>query len=263
MSIQNQRLTTIRLKTQRAKEHITTLQNTIQTFFQSKPYQVSTKKDNASRLVYYLSSVHDTPLYLSLIAGDVIQNLSSSLDHLAWQLYLIGAGTSYKDERIYFPITNDSTFYKKCVSKLGVMRNDAIQVLNSIQPYKNGTEHNLWLLHKLNNIDKHRLLVTVGSAFQSLNLGAYQLAELEKAMGKKLPKLDFYVKPQDNLFPLKEGSELFIDVPNAEPSPVLDFSFNIVFNELGIVERKPVIETMNDLYSEVEKTIQKFEPCLT
>jgi len=52
------------------------------------------------------------------------------------------------------------------------MGNAAINAIDTTEPYQGGKGHSLWVLHKLNNIDKHRLLITVGSAYRSFNVGA-------------------------------------------------------------------------------------------
>jgi hypothetical protein len=40
----------------------------------------------------------------------------------------------------------------------------AIAKIDAIRPYKTGNDV-LWMRHKLNNIDKHRLLLAVGSRY--------------------------------------------------------------------------------------------------
>jgi hypothetical protein len=258
------RLALIQIKIERAKEHITNLHNVIQGFFDSKPYQVSTKRDASRRLIYYLSNVQPTSTRIAVIEGDAIQNLRSALDHLAWQLFLIGTGGTVNGDQVYFPIANDATSYNSKLRGLRGMKSDAITMFNAIQPYKGGKDDKLWVLHKLSIIDKHRLLVTVGSAFQSLNLGGYMCANMQmNAAGIPIPKVDAYFKPVDNLFPLKTGKELFIDTVDAQVNKWLDFRFNIVLNEPGVIDGAPLLDTLNDFSGLVNKTVLLFTPCLT
>src|SRR5438132_5583994 len=44
--------------------------------------------------------------------------------------------------------------------------------IDALRPYKGGNDV-LWQLHELNNVDKHRLILTVGSALRSTDLGDY------------------------------------------------------------------------------------------
>ncbi|HML01806.1 MAG TPA: hypothetical protein VK487_00365 [Candidatus Bathyarchaeia archaeon] len=262
-----ERLTLIQVKIERAKEHIATLHKVIQGFFDSKPYQVSTKRDASRRLVYYLSKVQPTPICIAVIAGDAIQNLRTALDHMAWQLFLIGTGGAISNKHIYFPIADDATAYNSRLEKLrqkGV-RTDAIRALNAIQPYKGGKDEKLWVLNELNNRDKHRLLVTVGSSYQSMNIGAYARKMLINATGGQfpIPKIDDYLRPNENLFPLKVGDKLFIDAVDAQENSELDFRFNVVLNEPRVIEGAPLIDTLNNFSYIVNKTVLLFEPCLT
>jgi hypothetical protein len=48
------------------------------------------------------TGVQPTPIRLTAILGDVIHNLRSSLDHLAFQLVWVGTGA--QPSNIYFPI---------------------------------------------------------------------------------------------------------------------------------------------------------------
>ena len=144
------------------------------------------------------------------------------------------------------------------------MRPDAIKVIDAIKPYKDGHDL-LWLLYKLNNIDKHRLVITVGSAFRSVNLGVYMQQMMQRMWADKgvtLPVLDFYVRPADRLFPLKAGDELFIDAPDAEVNEKMQFVFEVAFGEPQVVEGKPLLDTLHQLAKIVEGIVPGFEPLL-
>jgi hypothetical protein len=91
----------------------------------------------------------------------------------------------------------------------------SIKAIDAIKPYQYGDDA-LWQLHKLNNLDKHRALLTVGSGYHSLNIGAYGFRRLQKAFPKQtIPILDAFFKPANRQFPLKAGDVLFTDLPDA------------------------------------------------
>jgi len=262
------RLALIQVKMDRAKEHITSLNTAISTFFGTHPYQVSTKRDSTRRLIYYLSGVQPTPTSFAIITGDAIQNLRSALDHLAYQLFLVGTNGSTDGHHVYFPIHRGATEYQNNLSRQTQgMRQDAVSTLNTLEPYKGGKGHKLWVLHELNLIDKHRLLVTVGSSYQSFNVGAHMrpmMQEQAAAVGIAAPKVpDLYLKPADNLFPLKVGDELLIDAVDAQVNNEMDFRFNIVLNESGVIEGAPLLDTVKDFCDLVNKTALLFTSCLT
>lgn len=89
-------------------------------------------------------------------------------------------------------------------------------------------------------MEKHRLLITVGSQFQSLDLGAHRVAMLRHAAAEPnrhmLPKdildLSAFFKPKSSAIQIAAGTELFIDAPDAEPNPEMQFRFNVPLHEL-------------------------------
>ena len=69
-----------------ASKHLAVLQEAVCAYEQSDPYQIR-QEFSPSR---YTASIYVTakplPLDISFMAGDVLNNLRSTLDHLAWQL---------------------------------------------------------------------------------------------------------------------------------------------------------------------------------
>lgn len=245
----------------RAKQIQLELQKELNTFFESQPYKISTKIDpQFKRLIYYLAKSDDVPVKLSLLTGDLIQNLRSSLDHLAYKLFKVGSDNGSEGRHVYFPITEDLHQYKKEKdTKTQGFDQKAKDLIDTIKPYKGGNDI-LWKIHKLNNIDKHRLLVTVGSSFLSVDIGAH-LEELINAISTdiKFPRVPFLIKPSNISFPLKVGDELFVDAPNAKPIPHMQFKFNVVLNEPGVIEGEPLLEVVSSMIKCVEDLIPKFQ----
>jgi hypothetical protein len=261
-------LALIRLKIERANKHISDIDAASRAFFDAKPYKVATKRDPETRkMVYYLSSVDPVPASLATAAGDTIHNLRCSLDHLAQQLYLTGTGgaNGYRNQTSFL-ITNSAKDFKSSLpGKIEGMRQDAVDAIRALEPYKGGKGEDLWVLHRLNNIDKHRLIVTVGSSFQSVDIGAHMGQLMAKAFPEKLKGFSFpglFIRPADNLFPLKAGDELFIDGPDAEANEKMNFRFNIAVNEPGVIEGKPLLEALVEFSNRVSGIVASFEPCL-
>jgi hypothetical protein len=101
------------------------------------------------------------------IAGDVVHNLRSALDHLAQHLAIVGsASLSDKELRqIEFPIAETPAKYEADKArKVKGMRLEAIEAIDRLKPYKGGNDA-LWRIHELDNIDKHRALFTVAHDF--------------------------------------------------------------------------------------------------
>src|SRR5260370_31195217 len=85
------------------------LEEALRSFFASDPYKIKTKRDPRSQqLIYYVTKVDEVPDEIALITGDIIQNLRSALDHLAYQLFTLGPGNGTNGRRIYFPIAENA-----------------------------------------------------------------------------------------------------------------------------------------------------------
>src|SRR5207253_1434562 len=155
MPTADERLALIRVKIQRATEHLRNLETEVRAFLTTNPYVVGTKREPQTRkLIYYVESVSATPITIPAIASDMLQNLRSALDHLAYQLIL--AGGAIPSRQTCFPIFDTETGYRTMDSrKVMGMQQHAIQAIDALKPYQGGNDV-LWLLHRLNNVDKHR-----------------------------------------------------------------------------------------------------------
>ena len=266
----DERLAQIRPKVERAKKHIADANTEISDFLKINPYKVGTKRDpETRRLIYYLTSVVPVPASVALIAGDAIQNLMSALDHLAYQLVCRGTNDSPPNPNwIYFPIQDDAAKYEaKKMGKIQGARQTAIKAIDAIKPYKGGNDL-LWTLYRLNNVEKHRLLFTVGSMFQSLNIGALMQSSMQELwdqpdspfIGQMVPALDLFLKPADVLFPLKIGDELFIDLADAEVNEKVQFRFNVALSEPQIIEAQSLMELLVQLPGLVDGIINTLTP---
>jgi hypothetical protein len=251
------------IKLERAKRHYAELGAIIANFFATQPYKVSTRRKKDGRLVYYLSEVADMPNDIPCVIGDVIQNLRTALDHLAYSLWLDESNDEGRGERVYFPIDKDAESYNRNKSgKTQGISAQSMAIIDSLQPYRGGNDA-LWRIHSLNNRDKHRLLVTVGSSFQSFDLGAYMLPTMRRMMEQlaeetgtnpsDLPGTSLFLKPADNLFPLKADEELFIGTKEDVENPRMQFRFSILLHESGVVEGETVDEVLTAMIAEVER----------
>jgi hypothetical protein len=261
-----ERLRHVIAKLDRANQHIEDLERLHKTFIKSNPYKIGTKTDpQTSKLIYYITSVEQPGDTIATTVGDILQNLISTLDHLAYQLVCVGKGHDGPFTYVYFPIADSPTKYEATkLGKIKGMRPVAIKAIDAIKPYKGGNDL-LWCLYKLNNVDKHRLLVTVGSAFRSVNLGAHihqMMNSMWSEKGITLPMLDFYVKPADRLFPLKAGDELFIDAPNAKVNEKMQFVFEVAFGEPRIIEGQPLLKTLHEFKNLVDGIVTSLSPIL-
>ena len=163
------KLLSARLKVERAKQHIADLEVATRAFLDSNPYEVRAKDDpQTGQLVYEVVSVRDASTCIPLAAGEAIQQLRSALDHLAYQLFQTGAYLQgVKEREVYFPIFETSKAKSEFLGTRKGTRKDVIDTIDEIEPYKGGKGHRLWVLNRLNNIDKHRQLLVAGAGVLS------------------------------------------------------------------------------------------------
>ena len=113
-----------------------------------------------------MPDAYNIPMDALTAAGDVVSNLWGALDHLCYQLidaYSPGCDPGVL-ERSAFPFAKDKSRYKETKNRRGVKFMDpgAVKIIDSLEPYPTGNSA-LSLLYELNNISKHRILLTVGT----------------------------------------------------------------------------------------------------
>lgn len=275
----DERIATVRLKIERAEKHIRDLDAEIVAFLKENPYPVSRYQDPTSGyVVHYVDSVRPIPPAISLIAGDAIANIRSALDHLAYQLFLVGSGEG-DGTHVYFPIFDSVQEYEaKSGRKIKGMSEEAKRAIAAVKPYLGGNLL-LWQLHKLNNLDKHRLIVTVFARLGTVNfpdaVGDPSIQERMRTEqtvwwdGKdiiyRLPGVfDVRIPFIGRGLTVKEGDVLLIEsTPDAKAHENIEFTFGISLDEARIIKRKPLVETLHQMANMVSHVLTAFEPLLS
>jgi hypothetical protein len=281
----NERIALIRVKVARAYHHIEELEARIKTFLDSEPYKVGIKPhpELSNATYHYLASAKPVVRGIPVIAGEVLQQTRSALDHLAWHLVEIGCAkqgivlSRTEQKQIGFPIidTDSPTEYEASRKrKIKGVTQAAIDAIDATKPYKGGNDL-LWKLHQLNNIDKHRLLIAVGSAVANFSAPRFLrrgLTDYLEDRGVDVPSiidlsepLNFKLIPDAayRKCPLNEGDELvfgFSDV--LDENEEMRFTFEIVFNETGVVECEPILPLLVQMVDYVNNLILGFKPLL-
>ncbi len=179
------------------------------------------------------------PADLPIIIGDVVHNLRSSLDHLAWQA--VGAGT----QTTAFPIwrgdgqPTPKQLKDHVKEKLKGSLHTVIDAVIALEPYSGGKGDLLWKLHQLDIYDKHRLLIPVVSVNESV--GFDPTAALRRIPGfEDVPSMPISLRPADRP-PLKDGVELFIaPIEHFDQDYKLNYTVELVFQEPKAVKGKPI-----------------------
>ncbi len=165
-------------KINRAKQHRDALERQIQETFavRSNRPQLEVRFEPETREhVIYVNTIPNHGSFfddVALTIGDIVHNLRSALDHLVYKLALQHRGGTLtpKEERdLQFPIADTAeTFRKECNRRLQSIASTRRALIEQFQPYR-GLDgrpdgwsgpyiHQLRLLQKLSNTDKHRML---------------------------------------------------------------------------------------------------------
>ncbi len=230
----------------------------------TNPYKVIPKYDpQFSRTAHHLTITEQIPSKLSLISGDAINNLRSALDHLAYQFALLNGITDAKKLRqVQFPICESLKEYEALLpGKIKQLGKTAVEAISLYKPYHGGNE-TLWLLGQLNNIDKHRLLVTVETIFDKIGIivdwdhARGYLPDLpSKFTGETVQWINVRGSKDAEVFRLvKPQNPLLYSEGDSTNDQNFQITFEIAFAEPGIPQRETVIETlqgMRDLVAEI------------
>ena len=246
----------VRIKIERADQHISDMDGAISEFWKTRPYKVIGYIDAEKRPTYQVTDTKPIGPMIPAIAGDVIQCLRAALDRMACALW---SRTNARDCKIYFPIADSATKYKSDgLGKVKGLGQDAIDAITAIEPYQGGKGESLWCLHRLSIIDRHRLPLTVIGGQMGIDLIPLyrdRIPELAKSFAFVHSLANFRV-------PLDKGDIIFIDEPGAELHKNLDVSWFVFFNEPGVFERKPVVASLKGLRDFVNDIVNKLAALL-
>lgn len=175
------------VKAQRAMIHIAELQRLVSGYRASEPFSlVCEPTDDSNCIAYRLRFSKPVPIEISAVVGDILNNLRGALESLAYEIARIGLGGSFanaKQERApTFPICSTPEAFDKFIDAQAkqdlAYTGQAKSALRQVQPFAflemaggpetmetSYEEHSrmseLYRLHQLWNIDKHRRLTVV------------------------------------------------------------------------------------------------------
>jgi len=258
-------------KIERAEENIQNLNREVNAFLSQdpKPYKiVGQHQNNGREYVFVAFGEVDVPLRISVLAGEIIHHLRSSLDHLIHALIVKNGGTPTNNNK--FPIcTTTEIFEEACNSGLikGVSRS-AKKLIRSVQPYTSRTPDNtiLYVINQYDIFDKHKLLIivaTLGRIGERITLSDDEivLRNLHEAgQASRGFSITGFSDPAPRKV-TKDGVPIF-SVYFAEPTFQVkadaDFVFQIAFEISGWPPYVPVSEGLAQMLTATRMTIEMF-----
>jgi len=257
------------VKIERAGKHIIDFHAAQQAFLDSYPvaFTHDDEPDSTGHYNVRIADIKPVPPELSLILGDAIHNLRSALDLLACQLIKLRSN-DHNCKNIYFPILDSAKDFIKALKKneedFELMGEFAINILTQLQPYRGGKGHKLWMLHRLDIQDKHRLLIVV---LPSINGWRRQIEDRTpnslNLRGKRFVDAEISISFEGLLIP-KAGITIDRIPASIFPDGVFRVGYKIegemAFNEPEIIKGESAFSTLRNIYDAVIETIRQFEP---
>ena len=248
----------VTLKIDQAKKHLRNLKKDVNAFLSRKPFIVVTEEDSSGDLVYRIRIQTPIPVRWSADIGDLLHNLRSALDHLAWELVV--ANGHQPTRATSFPISDDEPSFKHNLQKqLHGASAVARTAVENLKPYKGGSD-DLWRIHTLHIIDTHRMVVLAGASYQKV---PFQMTWPEKRGRPEVEAPPFMLRPADRQFPLKDGAEIFRVTAAARDSfrrymqSDFLFGFLIAFGDTTIVDGEDILGTLQRFISVVQQVVSE------
>lgn len=239
-------------KFNRSQEHLHALDQAVKWWLGDEPYVVASEINAESGFKeVVITAQEQPPARFSLMAGDAIQNLRSTLDHLVVEIARVNSG-GYLMERverdIMFPITTSPQLFRNARKRgcLGCVPPRAQALIRLMQPYHNGdewTRHPLWVLHQLSNIDKHRRLPLLQSTVPELQVAKIRFRQVrEFSLGASGP--------------FKDKAVLASWDPDAEVEVDLRaVTVEVAFGEGTPLPGAPLLQSLADLSQIIRETV--------
>ncbi len=243
-----------RIKIKRAKKHIVDLRHLITTFIRSDFYSVSIEKDRTgTNFLKFDFKVRFPSEAASTILGDALHNLRGALDLLYYQIVLQGEGTLSR--WTHFPIFETreelEAFLNEALKKKQITAAIHGLILATIMPYRAEASraagnYPLWALHKLNIMDKHRLLIPARPhiGFAGLRLEDDQRTVLDEGVS-------YIIDDSGRVRLDAQGSVAIKNKAQARGT--------ILFDGGLPHEWQPLIPALNGIAEEVTGTVKAFE----
>jgi hypothetical protein len=182
------------LKLKRAQCHVVEIKRMVRCYVESHPYEVVRVRQPEGKQHRWLYALHMTrqpdPM-LAIIFGEFIHNLRSALDNIV----VASAPSKYKYTS-FFPISTEDVLEQDSLGNYVFRQDDngerfskairglplrAQAIVEKVQPYRTFDDretHSLGLLSRLDNADKHRGAVALGSGLSNAAVRTLRGAEL-------------------------------------------------------------------------------------
>jgi hypothetical protein len=255
---------------ERTHEQRRDLEREMRAWAESGAYEVWSQKDEKTGYtLYYLAELKEIPPRISFLIGETIHSLRASLDNLAYQLFLVcRTDPAEEGSRVEFPIYDDSkSTESQAFRPIKTFRKEIIEAIRKINPCKSGNS-TLWTIHRLDIIDKHRRIITGNIVSHSVFVrDAMRQMLIERGFEDMVAAVELrspFITSSKTRSKAQVGDIIFAAPPDTseEMKQKLKFTFDVAFDEPGIIESKSVLESLDLMLKAVKDLASSFGPFL-
>lgn len=255
----------VELKLARAVEQSEILKNEINTWKKDNPirYRTEMHVGGMGFRVIHEGFLNSPPTERwSLIFGELIHNLRSALDNLAWGFACAKTNPPLNPIVIKFPIYKVEEKFDKDTKKIThQMTTDIAECIKAMQPFSESEpdkidRHFLILIQNFNNDDKHTVPYISFTSFDTFH-GSFEIEKISN--GQKFKCVLRGIPEWDGTEPLQAGTVL-VDNPLSEPiKPCeVEIYFDLCFS-LKINEKLTPVDWMAErLVKQTDQLIKSF-----
>lgn len=233
------------LKVRRAQRHIAELEQCIQQFLRDGACEVKVEEDAAlGGHVLKVVTPKPIPEDIPLAIGDAANNLRSALDILI-SGYIRKAGGNIVAGSLPIHETKDNLAAALQRSEIQRVRPDVAKfILSNVKPFKDGN-FGIWALSKLDNVNKHRLVIPVVAVTRLSGISA------RDDNNNAFTNLTVTVDHGCIMNLIKTGARMHITNPGRP-------AIAILFDEGHPFEGKAVVPTLHELVVLVNGVVESF-----
>jgi hypothetical protein len=235
-------------KLKRADENIVNLKSEIDAFIHGGKYPVIPHPDDKmweEAVDYHRSK--PIPKRFSVLAGEIVHHLRSSLDHIIW--HFSSDDARKKPSGLEFPMfeaepldENEIRNYERKIK--GITSPDVRKLIRDLQPYNAGADvadDLLLIVHNMDRFDKHReLAIVISTAFVTVPPDRPDL----------IRKIELYQQGKLPIVEQMEVSRALKNQGNVTPS--------VSFRQFGKRDSQPIIPSLVKLFNEVGTVVDLF-----
>lgn len=257
-----------RAKLVRAQETLDALEREAATYLSKDQPLLRLEKQHMNGGLEYVFVAYgdpNPPLRFSVITGEIVHHMRSSLDHLVHAL--VTRNGEHPTRQHQFPICSTEKAFKQACQRgqINDVGATARKLIQNVQPFTTPTPDDtvLYVVSQYDNADKHRLLVVVtavGYLGETITIGTNEaIAETEERKGK-IPNIVGF----GDIGPKKLTSEgvVVFSIRLAEPAPELTADAPLVLqlalDQCGRVKLAPLIQTLRYILDGTRHTIELF-----